>query len=129
VFISAQNNLVPTIGDQCGQRNGYQRETSTVICSYFENRENNLDDFRNYLRMNDTTFDHLLNMVKPYVTKQNTVMRASVSPEERLIAALRFLATGRSYEDLKFSSGISAQALGCIIPEMYKVIYERLKGR
>jgi hypothetical protein len=38
------------------------------------------------------------------------------------------LATGRSYEDLKFSTGISAQALGYIIPEMCKVIYEKLKG-
>jgi hypothetical protein len=87
-----------------------------------ELRENNPDDFRNYLRMNDTTFDHLLNMVKPYVTKQNTVMRASVSPEERLIATLRFLAAGRS------STRIFAQALGYIIPETCKVIYEKLKG-
>jgi hypothetical protein len=34
-----------------------------------EIRENNPDYFRNYLQMNNTTFDHLLNMVKPYVTK------------------------------------------------------------
>jgi hypothetical protein len=65
-------------------------------------------------------------MVKPYVTKQNTSTRASVSPEERLIATLRFLATGRSYEDLKFSTGIPALALG-YIPETCKVIYEKLK--
>jgi len=53
-------------------------------------------------------------------------MRESISAEERLVATLRFLATGGSYEDLKFSSAISAQALEKIIPEtcwaMYKVL-------
>ncbi|VEN62449.1 unnamed protein product [Callosobruchus maculatus] len=44
-------------------------------------------------------------------------MRQSISPHERLTATLRLLATGRSYEDLKFSVAISPQALGQIIPE------------
>jgi hypothetical protein len=57
----------------------------------------NIYYFRNYLQMNDTTFDHLLNMVEPYVTKENIVMRPSVSPEEHLSATFRLLATGRSY--------------------------------
>ncbi|VEN41894.1 unnamed protein product [Callosobruchus maculatus] len=35
-------------------------------------------------------------------------MRQSISPHERLTATLRFLATGRSYEDLKFSVAISS---------------------
>lgn len=56
-------------------------------------------------------------------------MRISIPPEERLIETLRFLATGRSYEDLKFSTGISAQALGYIIPETCKIIYETLKEK
>jgi hypothetical protein len=40
---------------------------------------------------------------------------------------LQFLATGRSYEDLKFSAAISPQALGVIIPETRAAIYEVLK--
>jgi len=35
--------------------------------------------------------------------------------------------TGRSYEDLKFSAGISPQALGVIIPETCVAMYEVLK--
>jgi hypothetical protein len=54
-------------------------------------------------------------------------MRQAIPPEERLIATLRFLATGRSYEDLKFSTGIAAQTLGYIIPETCKVIFDVLK--
>ncbi|KAL5246315.1 hypothetical protein ACI65C_013723 [Semiaphis heraclei] len=39
----------------------------------------------------------------------------------------RLLATGRSYEDLKFNTGIAAQTLGYIIPETCRVIYEVLQ--
>lgn len=39
----------------------------------------------------------------------------------------RFLATGRSFEDLKFSSGISAPSLSVLIPETCKAIFEVLK--
>lgn len=66
-------------------------------------------------------------MVGPKLKKQNTVMRESISPEERLAATLRFLATGRSYEDLKFSTLIAAQTLGRIIPETCQIIFETLK--
>lgn len=85
-------------------------------------------DYKNYLRMENHTFYELLNLVRPYIEKQNTVMRESISAEERLVATLRFLATGRSYEDLKFSCAISAQALGKIIPEMCWAIYQVLRG-
>lgn len=54
-------------------------------------------------------------------------MRASINSEEHLVATLRFLATGRSYEDLKFSTRISAPSLSSIIPETCEAIYEVLK--
>lgn len=85
------------------------------------------DDWRNYLRMDEATYIHLLKMVTPYIQKENTVMRESISPHERLTATLRFLATGRSYEDLKFSTILSPQSLGKIIPETCWAIYNALK--
>lgn len=93
-----------------------------------ELQSNEPADFRNYLRMENHTFYELLNLVKPFIEKQNTVMRESISAEERLVATLRFLATGRSYEDLKFSCAISAQAIGRIIPETCWAIYRVLRG-
>jgi len=56
-------------------------------------------------------------------------MRKAISSHERLTATLRFLATGRSYEDLKFSTIISPQALSSIIPETCEVIYEVLSKK
>lgn len=89
-----------------------------------ELQSNEPADYKNYLRMENHTFYKLLNLVRPYIEKKNTVMLESISAEERLVATLRFLATGRSYEDLKFSCVISAQALGKIIPETCWAIYE-----
>lgn len=56
-------------------------------------------------------------------------MRKSISPAERLIATLRFLSTGNSYEDLKFSTKIAAQTLGHIIPETCLALYDVLKDK
>lgn len=78
--------------------------------------------------MDENVFNELLDLVRPHLTKRDTQMRQSIPPEERLIATLRFLATGRSYADLKYSTGISAQALGYIIPETCRVLFNVLKG-
>jgi len=42
-------------------------------------------------------------------------MRRAITQKERLSVTLRLLATGRSYEDLKFSAAISHQALGVFL--------------
>lgn len=79
--------------------------------------------------MDGEDFDYLLKIVGPMIKKQDSIiMRESISPEERLVATLRFLATGRSNEDLKFSTRISAPSLSRIIPETCLAIYERLRA-
>lgn len=85
------------------------RKKSSDIVLLRELRQNDPDDFKNYLRMDGEDFDYLLKIVGPMIKKQDTIMRESISPEERLVAiTLRFLATGRSCEDLKFCMRISA---------------------
>lgn len=92
-----------------------------------ELKENNPDDYRNYLRMPDESFQLLLSHVSPLITKKDTVLRPSITAEQRLVATLRFLATGRSFEDLKFTTGISAQSLGRIIPETCQALIKILQ--
>ena len=50
--------------------------------------------YRNFVRMDSTSFETLINMVGPKVKRQDTVMRKAISPGERLAITLRFLATG-----------------------------------
>ncbi|CAF4940486.1 unnamed protein product [Pieris macdunnoughi] len=85
------------------------------------------DDVRNFLRMDKETFYELLSKVRPFITKKDTNMRPAVSVEERLIATLRFLATGRDYKDLRYSTIISHQLLSKFIPETCWAIYKVLK--
>lgn len=80
------------------------------------------DDYRNYLRMPEEVYMELLDLVTPHIQKEDTVMRQSISPHERLSSTLRWLATGRSLHDLKYSAVISPQSLGKIIPETCKAI-------
>ncbi|KAJ8970712.1 hypothetical protein NQ314_001059 [Rhamnusium bicolor] len=94
---------------------------------FAELRSSGSEDLNNYLRMSEESFQLLLNLVKPFITKQNTRMRSAISAEEKLIATLRFLATGRSFEDMKFTTMISPQALGVMIPHTCKMIYKVLK--
>lgn len=83
----------------------------------------------NYLRMDEHTYFELLNLVTSVIIKKNTKLREAISPHERLTVTLRYLATGRSYEDLKFTAAISAQSLGQIIPETCSAIYKVLRKK
>jgi hypothetical protein len=58
------------------------------------------EDYKNYLRMSDENVQYLIAKVKPLIAKQDAVMRNAISPEARIAATLRFLVTGRSFEDL-----------------------------
>lgn len=104
-----------------------QREKFSHVNLLSNLRENNPEDYRNYLRMTQESFEMLLSHVRPHITKQDSCMRKAVSAEERLMATLRFLATGRSFEDMKFTTGISAQSLGRIIPETCEPIIKVLQ--
>ena len=52
--------------------------------------------YRNFVRMDASSFEELLRAVAPLITHKNTVMRTAISPAERLSITLRFLATGQS---------------------------------
>lgn len=50
--------------------------------------------YRNFLRMDLSSFEELLHKVGPLICKENTIMRRSIAPEERLALTLRWLASG-----------------------------------
>lgn len=59
-------------------------------------------DLKNFSRMDSETYDKLLEKVQSLIEKHDTDMRDVNSVNERLSATLRFLASGQSFEDLKF---------------------------
>ena len=50
--------------------------------------------FRKHHCLDDDSFQTVLAMVGPLIQKEETIMRSSISPDKRLAATLRFLATG-----------------------------------
>lgn len=77
-----------------------------------ELRDSEPADYQNFLRMDGSTFDQLLALGRPLIAKQDTNMRDSISPEMRLTITLRYFATGNTFEDLKFLTATSPQAIG-----------------
>ena len=50
--------------------------------------------FFRFVRMTPQRFEHLLSLVGPHLQQTTTKMREPISPAERLVLTLRFLASG-----------------------------------
>ena len=82
-----------------------------------EFRLKDAENYRRYLRMNVETYEYILNAVRPLITKKKTKFREPISPEERLVVTLRFLATGETQHSSMTQHLISESSIGRIIPE------------
>lgn len=85
------------------------------------------NDFRNFLRMDGELFDELLALVTPEIGKRNTIMRDAIPASQRLSITLRYLATGNSFEDLKFLTAVSPQSIGHIVMDTCTALIKCLK--
>ncbi|EZA55093.1 hypothetical protein X777_05365 [Ooceraea biroi] len=68
--------------------------------------------------MNTSLFEKLLEKVTPLIRKQNTSLRESISPAERLSLTLRHIATGESQESLRLTYRIGQSTISGIIKEV-----------
>uniref|UniRef100_A0A672QIC8 DDE Tnp4 domain-containing protein n=1 Tax=Sinocyclocheilus grahami TaxID=75366 RepID=A0A672QIC8_SINGR len=86
-----------------------------------ELQSEDLQSFQNFARVVPNQFQQLLQMVTPIIQRQNTDFRDAISPGERLMITLRFLATGNN---LMFPLRSVK-----LIPETCRAIYQVLKER
>ncbi|KAJ8720650.1 hypothetical protein PYW08_006115 [Mythimna loreyi] len=75
-------------------------------------------EFADYFRMDVKTLDKLLNFIHDKLKHQNTNMRDSITPTERLAVTLRYLATGHTFADLRYAFRIGKTTLSFIIKEV-----------
>nr|XP_027224553.1 protein ALP1-like [Penaeus vannamei] len=85
--------------------------------------------FYEYHRMSVEDFTELLNLVTPFITKQETKLRKPIPPDHRLSVTLYYLATGHSRRSLAWSYKISHNLIAAIIPEVCKAIHDVLKEK
>ncbi|KAM4045383.1 uncharacterized protein ACNLHF_009211 [Anomaloglossus baeobatrachus] len=85
------------------------------------------DKFFSYCRLTVESFDYLLNILRPHLQHQDTWMRLSISPEERFMATLRFLATGQSFSALHFDFLLGRSTIAVIVRHTCDMIWQHLK--
>lgn len=84
-------------------------------------------DYQNYFRMYINIYNKLLSMVEQLISKMDTNMRECIPPNQRLALTLRYLATRRSFEDLKYSAIIAPTTISEIVMETCEAIITVLK--
>ncbi|XP_069611785.1 uncharacterized protein [Ranitomeya imitator] len=80
-----------------------------------------------FCRLPIMAFDRLLTILAPHLTLQDTVMRKSISAEERLLITLRFLATGESYTSLHLQFRVGKSTISNIVRCTCTVIWQKLQ--
>lgn len=85
------------------------------------------DLLMNFIRMSQDNFNELVDLVYPFIVKQDTNFRKSISPAERLMITLRFISTGDTYKSLEYLFKIADSTIQKIIPETCTVLYNVLQ--
>ena len=64
-------------------------KTSLFYTLFLKEIQDDESKFFNFVRMSKNSFYELLDLIKGAITKQDTVMRRSITPEEKLVITLR----------------------------------------
>lgn len=102
---------------------------SDVVREEFFNKLLSNDEylFKNFTRMTSQDFDHLLDLVRPLISKSDTNFRSCIPAEVKLQCTLRFLATGDSFHSLMYLFRISVPSISIFIPQVCNAIITVLK--
>ncbi|CAK1592157.1 unnamed protein product [Parnassius mnemosyne] len=76
--------------------------------------------------MSVNSFDELLSIISQRIKKQDTNMRRSITPAERLAVTLRYLASGANFTDLEYDFQISRKTIPFNVKETCQAISQEL---
>ena len=76
--------------------------------------------------MSPETFEHLLSLVGPLISKKDTHMREAIGAAERLSMTIHYLAYGDSQQSLSFAYRIARSTVSVIIHDTCAAIWEAL---
>lgn len=89
------------------------------------------DYFRRQMRMSRNSFDLLLNILRPYIQRENTRLRPCISPERVLAIALYRLAHGGTYENAGVAMNIGKttayEAFWDVVDRLHEIRGEYIK--
>uniref|UniRef100_A0A8C5Q8J3 Protein ALP1-like n=1 Tax=Leptobrachium leishanense TaxID=445787 RepID=A0A8C5Q8J3_9ANUR len=102
------------------------RQQRGQFWAMYETLRAHQDKFFEYTCMSLNSFDELLGLMSPTLERQDTFMRDSVAPVERLIITLRYLATGQSLVSLHDAFKIGKSTASNIIRETCCALWDVL---
>ena len=79
--------------------------------------------------MSPESFDYLLTLVGPLISRESTKFREPISAAERLALTLRYLASGNSQQSMSFAYRIGRTTVCNIIQETCSAIWQALKDK
>ncbi|XP_068089476.1 uncharacterized protein [Hyperolius riggenbachi] len=82
-----------------------------------------------YVRMSPASFDDILNELTTDLQRENTFFREPVSPTERLLLTLRFLASGHSYSSLHLEFRLGKSTIQGIVLSTCSLLWKKLQPR
>lgn len=84
-------------------------------------------EYRKVMRISVEQFNELLSLVEHEITKKNTPMREAISARIKLEIALRYLATGDSYQSLSLIFRVPATTISQFMNPVLKAIITALQ--
>ncbi|XP_069588866.1 uncharacterized protein [Ranitomeya imitator] len=103
-----------------------RRMTRGVCSTLYMELRGNPEKFFNCVRMKSENFDILAERVGDLIHSNDTYCRFSISPAERLMVTLRFLAIGESLSSLQFKFGLGIATISGIIKHTCRALWDCL---
>ena len=103
-----------------------KRETLGAFNTKFQDVRMDPQKCRAYIRMNNTQFLYLVDLLSEDLQKENTQMRKCISPEEKICLTLRYLATGETFRSLEFQFRISRKTISDAVISTANSLVKRL---
>ncbi|KAK4887262.1 hypothetical protein RN001_003533 [Aquatica leii] len=126
VLLSEAIRKTRRIRRRCWARPWLQRSSQNRGVLDLLNLELRTEDprsYKNFLRLSEEQFKHLLEEVSPYITKQDTVMHESVPARSKCVVLWE------SFRSLMYATRIHESTVSRFIPEVRKEIVACLKNK
>ena len=79
--------------------------------------------------MSPESFDYILSLVSPLISRQTTKLRVTISAAESLALTSKFLSFGNSQQSMSFSYRVERQTVSIIIKETCRAIWQVLNEK
>ena len=86
------------------------------------------NSLKDYIRMDRMHFDYLVERLYPYLLKDDTILRESIKPAERVRVLLRYVASGETFCSLESQFRISRRSIARIVDRVAEAITEEMQG-